>query len=279
MLNLALNARDAMPDGGRLTIELANKVLDAEYARHHAEVSPGDYVMVAVSDTGSGMPPDVLARVFEPFFTTKEPGKGTGLGLAMVYGFAKQSGGHVKIYSEAGQGTTVRLYLPRAIGAAVPAMQRSVAPIDLPHGSATVLVVEDEPAVREVTVQILRDLGYRVLEAGNGEEALRVFGDNHAAVDLLLVDVVLSGSIKGHEAARRLQDIRPDLRVLFMSGYTENAIVHHGRLDDGVQLIGKPFSREALARRVADVLGRLATPSAATADGNVVGIKSRDRGH
>src|SRR5271165_31803 len=279
VLNLALNARDAMPDGGRLTIELANKVLDAEYARQHIEVSAGEYVMVAVSDTGTGMPPEVLARAFEPFFTTKEPDKGTGLGLAMVYGFAKQSGGHVKIYSEAGQGTTVRLYLPRAIGAAVPAMQRSTAPIDLPHGSATVLVVEDEPAVREVTVQILRDLGYRVLEAGNGEEALRVFGDNHAAVDVLLVDVVLSGSIKGHETARRLQDIRRDLRVLFMSGYTENAIVHHGRLDDGVHLIGKPFSREALARRVAEVLGRSGTSSNMSEDGKIVDIKSRDRSH
>ena len=277
VLNLALNARDAMPDGGRLTIEVANKVLDEEYARQHIEVTPGDYVMLAVSDTGTGMAPDVLARVFEPFFTTKEPGRGTGLGLAMVYGFAKQSGGHVKIYSELGEGTTVRLYLPRAIGSLLPAAQRPAIPMELPRGSATVLIVEDEPAVREVAATILRDLDYRVLEAGAGPEALRVFGESGAKIDLLLVDVVLAGPMKGNEVAARITEIRPSVRVLFMSGYTENAIVHHGRLDDGVHLIGKPFHRDQLARKVAEVLN-LPPASRAPADGNVIDLGMRERG-
>jgi len=278
LLNLALNARDAMPGGGQLTIEVANKVLDAEYARRRTEVVAGDYVMLGVSDTGAGMPPEVLARAFEPFFTTKEEGKGTGLGLAMVLGFAKQSGGHVNIYSEPGEGTTVRLYLPRAVGAMLPASQRSGAPIELPHGSATILVVEDEPEVREACIAILRELGYRMLEAADGPEALRVFGENDARIDLLLTDVVLTGRMKGNELARRLTEIRPQLRVLFMSGYTENAIVHHGRLDDGVQLIGKPFQREQLARKVAAVLGagEIAPPSAR--DPKVVELSVRDRG-
>ncbi|WP_375275323.1 CHASE3 domain-containing protein [Methylorubrum thiocyanatum] len=270
VLNLALNARDAMPGGGRLTIELGNKVLDEEYARHHAEVVPGDYAMVAVSDTGHGMTPEVVKRVFEPFFTTKRDGKGTGLGLAMVFGFVKQSGGHVKIYSEPGEGTTVKLYLPRAVGVAV-AAQRTGAPVALPRGSATVLVVEDEAAVREIACAILADLGYLVLEAADGEEALRVFGANAASVDLLLTDVILPGNVRGRELSERVRAIRPEVKVLFMSGYTENSIVHHGRLDDGVQLIGKPFKREQLARKVAEVLGTgaLGAPEA----GNVVELR------
>jgi signal transduction histidine kinase len=254
VLNLALNARDAMPGGGRLTIELANTVLDDEYARGHAEVMPGDYVMVAVSDTGHGMTPEVVARVFEPFFTTKTDGRGTGLGLAMVFGFVKQSGGHVKIYSEPGEGTAVKIYLPRAIGAQVPNMQRSFTPMELPRGSATVLVVEDEAAVREIAVAILRSLGYRVLEAQDGAEGLLVFGAHAAEVELLLTDVVLPGMMRGRDLAERIVAIRPEVKVLYMSGYTENSIVHHGRLDDGVQLLGKPFKREQLARKVADVL-------------------------
>jgi CheY-like chemotaxis protein len=178
----------------------------------------------------------------------------------MVFGFAKQSGGHVKVYSEPGEGTTVRLYLPRAIGVELPGKQRPGAPVELPRGSATVLVVEDEPIVREVAAAILRDLGYRVVEAANGAEALQEFGENGARIDLLLSDVVLPGGMKGHEVARRLNQIRPGLPVLFMSGYTENAIVHHGRLDDGVHFIGKPFEREQLARKVAQVLGTSTTP-------------------
>ncbi|BAQ47628.1 MULTISPECIES: CHASE3 domain-containing protein [Methylobacterium] len=270
VLNLALNARDAMPGGGRLTIELGNVVLDAAYARNHAEVTSGDYTMVAVSDTGHGMTPEVVKRVFEPFFTTKPDGKGTGLGLAMVFGFVKQSGGHVKVYSEPGEGTAVKLYLPRAIGAAA-AVQRAAAPVDLPRGSGTVLVVEDEAAVREIACAILADLGYRVLEAADGEEALRVFGANAASVDLLLTDVVLPGTVRGREVAERVRSVRPDVRVLFMSGYTENSIVHHGRLDDGVHLIGKPFKREQLARKVAEVLGTAADPAAE--GGNVVPLR------
>ena len=254
VLNLALNARDAMPGGGRLTIELGNKVLDEEYARDHAEVVPGDYALVAVSDTGHGMTPEVVARVFEPFFTTKPDGKGTGLGLAMVFGFVKQSGGHVKVYSEPGEGTTVKIYLPRAVGA-VAAAPRIGAPVELPRGTGTVLVVEDEAAVREIACAILTDLGYRVLEAADGEEALLVFGANTASVDLLLTDVVLPGKVRGRELSERVRMVRPEVKVLFMSGYTENSIVHHGRLDDGVQLIGKPFKREQLARKVAEVLG------------------------
>jgi CheY-like chemotaxis protein len=277
VLNLALNARDAMPGGGRLTIELANKVLDADYARAHAEVVSGDYVMVAVSDTGHGMTPDIVERVFEPFFTTKTEGRGTGLGLAMVFGFVKQSGGHVKVYSEPGEGTSVKLYLPRAIGGAASNVQRSGVPADLPRGSATILVVEDEAGVREIAVAILRNLGYRVLEAPDGDEGLLVFGAHAAEVDLLLTDVVLPGKIRGRELAERITAIRPEVKVLFMSGYTENSIVHHGRLDDGVQLLGKPFKREQLARKIAEVLG-VTAGSDATAEGdNVVDLRARQR--
>jgi signal transduction histidine kinase/CheY-like chemotaxis protein len=276
VLNLALNARDAMPGGGRLTIELANKVLDADYARSHAEVAAGDYVMVAVSDTGHGMTADVIARVFEPFFTTKTDGRGTGLGLAMVFGFVKQSGGHVKVYSEPNEGTSVKIYLPRAVGNAIPAMQRSALPTDLPQGSATILVVEDEAGVREIAVAILRSLGYRVLEAPDGDEGLRVFGSHAAEVDMLLTDVVLPGKVRGRELAERITAMRPEVRVLFMSGYTENSIVHHGRLDDGVQLLGKPFKREQLARKVADVLQTTALPAPNEAD-NVVDLRARKR--
>ncbi|GJD56332.1 CHASE3 domain-containing protein [Methylobacterium dankookense] len=273
VLNLALNARDAMPGGGRLTIELANKTIDHEYARHHAEVTPGDYTMVAVSDTGHGMTREVAARVFEPFFTTKPDGKGTGLGLAMVFGFVKQSGGHVKVYSEPGEGTTVKLYLPRAIGAAA-APARTGTPVELPRGSATVLVVEDEAAVREIACAILSDLGYRVLEAADGEEGLRVFGANAPAIDLLLTDVVLPGRIRGRELSERILALRPEVKVVFMSGYTENSIVHHGRLDDGVRLISKPFRRDQLAVQVAAALGVPAQSAPATAE-NVIELLPR----
>ncbi len=275
VLNLALNARDAMPSGGRLTIELANMVLDQDYAAQHAEVAAGDYTMLAVSDTGHGMTPDILARVFEPFFTTKPDGKGTGLGMAMVFGFVKQSGGHVKIYSEPEQGTTVRIYLPRALNKAAP-VQRLRPPIELPRGTATVLLVEDEASVREIAVAILSDLGYRVLEAADGDEALRVFGTHMADIDLLLTDVVLPGKVRGRELAERVQAVRPSVGVLFMSGYTENSIVHHGRLDDGVQLLSKPFKRDDLARKVADVLAG-AQPHAQEAGGNVVPMKQSNK--
>jgi len=270
VLNLALNARDAMPGGGRLTIELANMVLDEEYARGHAEVVPGDYATLAVSDTGCGMTPEVAARVFEPFFTTKPEGAGTGLGLAMVFGFVKQSGGHVRITSEPGEGTTVRLYLPRPAGGVLPAPAAARGPVELPRGSATVLVVEDDAAVREIAGAILGDLGYRVIEAADGEEALRAFGAHMAGADLLLTDLVLPGRLRGREVAERITAMRPEVRVLFMSGYTENSIVHNGRLDEGVQLIAKPFKREQLARKVAEVLGAGAP--------NVVALRARQDG-
>ena len=275
VLNLALNARDAMLGGGRLTIELANKVLDEDYARRESDVSTGDYTMLAVSDTGHGMTPDVVARVFEPFFTTKPDGQGTGLGLAMVFGFVKQSGGHVKIYSEPGEGTTVRVYLPRAVGASAAGTQRSAVPVELPRGSATVLVVEDEPAVREIAVAMLGDLGYRVLEAADGEEGLRVFGAHASAIHLLLTDVVLPGKVRGRELAERITAIRPEVKVVYMSGYTENSIVHNGRLDDGVVLISKPFQREQLARKVAEALGDVGLPVGGGVEAKVVELKRR----
>ncbi len=278
VLNLALNARDAMPSGGRLTIELANKVLDDDYARSHAEVTAGDYAMLAVSDTGHGMSPEVAARVFEPFYTTKEDGKGTGLGLAMVFGFVKQSNGHVKIYSEPGQGTTVRIYLPRALSAPAAVLQRATEPLDLPRGSATVLVVEDEPGVREIAASILADLGYRVLEASDGEEALRVFAAQAADVDLLLTDVVLPGALRGRDVAERITAIRPEVRTLFMSGYTENSIVHNGRLDDGIRFIGKPFKREQLARKVADALAGSVDEAGSASGSNVIDFKAKREG-
>ncbi len=276
LLNLALNARDAMPDGGCLTLEVTNQVLDEDYARSHVEVTAGDYVMLAVSDTGHGMTADVVARVFEPFFTTKPDGKGTGLGMAMVFGFVKQSRGHVKIYSEPGEGTSVKLYLPRAaIGyGAVPA--HDAAPVPLIRGDATMLVVEDEPRVREVTVAILRDLGYRVLEAADGDAALRIFDAHASEIDLLLTDVVLPGKLRGRDVAEYITARHPRIKILFMSGYTENSIVHHGRLDENVQLIGKPVKRDQLAAKVAEVLARpMPSRDAGMDRTNVVQIKSR----
>ncbi len=275
LLNLALNARDAMPDGGRLTLELANKVLDAAYARGHAEVTAGDYVMLAVSDTGHGMTAEVAARVFEPFFTTKPDGQGTGLGLAMVFGFIKQSRGHVKIYSEPDHGTSVKLYLPRAIGGTAALPGRSSAPVELARAEATVLVVEDEPGVREITVAILRDYGYQVFEAADGQEAMALFDAHASEIDMLLSDVVLPG-LRGREIAERITARRPDVKILFMSGYTENSIVHHGRLDDGVQLISKPFQREQLATKVAELLG-LPAPSRAGTTAAAAAARSSHR--
>jgi PAS domain S-box-containing protein len=252
ILNLAVNARDAMPNGGKLTIETANTYLDEEYAKKDAEVTPGQYVMVAVSDTGSGIPKGNLARVFEPFFTTKELGRGTGLGLSMVYGFVKQSAGHVTIYSEEGQGTSVKLYFPRYTGDAPP--DREAAEAERPPASEgeVVLVVEDNPDVRANSVMILKELGYQVVEAANAGAALAVLASDQR-VDLMFTDVVLpdrSGRLVADEAGK----LRPGLKVLFTTGYSRNAIVHHGRLDPGVDLLPKPFSFDQLAARVRDVL-------------------------
>ena len=252
IVNLAVNARDAMPDGGKLTIETANAELDESYVQTDAEVTPGQYVMIAVSDSGSGMSKETLLRVFEPFFTTKEVGKGTGLGLSMVYGFVKQSGGHVTIYSEVGEGTTVKLYFPRFAGAvAEPGAETETS---IPHAEPgeVVLAVEDNDDVRAFSTMTLRELGYSVLEAANADEALSVLRGG-GRIDLLFTDVVLPGQ-NGRELADQAAIIRPLLPVLFTTGYSRNAIVHHGRLDAGVNLISKPFTVEQLANRVRDVL-------------------------
>lgn len=254
ILNLALNARDAMPGGGKLTIETANTHLDQDYVRLNAEVATGQYVMLSVSDTGLGMGQDIVSRVFEPFFTTKDVGKGTGLGLSMVYGFVKQSGGHVRIYSEPGEGTTVRIYLPRLIGEAA---EEENAPAQIvPEGTSeeTILVCEDDDDVRAYSVEALRELGYRVIEAHDGQSALRLLERQEGRVDLLFTDVVLPGGLTGANVAEEARRIRPDLKILFTTGYARNAIVHHGRLDPGVELITKPFNYADLAARIRDML-------------------------
>jgi signal transduction histidine kinase/DNA-binding response OmpR family regulator len=255
ILNLAINARDAMPDGGKLTIELANAFLDDAYAAQHAEVTAGQYVMLAVSDTGTGMAPEVVARVFDPFFTTKPEGKGTGLGLSQVYGFVKQSGGHVKIYSEVGQGTTVKIYLPRTRK-----LQEGLDPVaetDAAGGSETILVVEDDPGVRAAVVDMLVDLGYSVLKAESAEQGLAVIASG-ARIDLLFTDVVMPGPMNTREFARRAQEMRPGLKILFTSGYTQNAIVHNGRLDDDAFLLSKPYRKDDLARKLRSLLDGVA---------------------
>ncbi|MEH3087662.1 MAG: response regulator [Xylophilus ampelinus] len=262
LLNLAINARDAMNGSGKLTIELANAHLDEDYARQHDEVTPGQYVMLAVSDTGSGMTPEVMARVFEPFFSTKAEGKGSGLGLSMVYGFVKQSGGHIKIYSEVGHGTTIKMFLPRAMQAEDVAVRLDAGTVV--GGSEVVLVVEDDAEVREVVVAMLSDLGYRVLQASDAAKGLAVI-ESGIPVDLLFTDVVMPGALKSPEMARQARQRIPDLAVLFTSGYTENSIVHGGRLDAGVELLSKPYSREALARKVRHVLANRAQRNAAAA--------------
>jgi CheY-like chemotaxis protein len=255
LLNLAVNARDAMPGGGKLTIEVANVALDEAYALAEQDnVRPGQYVMIAVSDTGAGMPHDVLTKVFEPFFTTKDVGQGTGLGLSQVYGFVKQSGGHVKIYSEPGEGTTVKLYLPRMLVTDEPAEGHMEAR-RVPGGTRaeTILVVEDERDVRQLAVEALEELGYRVLEAEDGHTALRL-PEREQEVRLLFTDVGLPGGLNGWQLADRARQLRPLLKVLFTTGYARNAIVHHGRLDPGAELIGKPFQIASLAAKVRELL-------------------------
>jgi signal transduction histidine kinase/DNA-binding response OmpR family regulator len=253
ILNLAVNARDAMPDGGKLTIETANTMLDESYTAIDSEVVPGQYAVVSITDSGFGMPKEVIDRVFEPFYTTKEAGKGTGLGLSMVYGFVKQSGGHITIYSEQGQGTTVKLYFPRYRGATPGEGQESAdAPVPGGQHDEVVLVVEDNDDVRGYSVMILNELGYTVLEAGDAEAAIKILR-RQGRIDLLFTDVVLPGRT-GRMLADEAITIRPDLRVLFTTGYSRNAIVHQGRLDPGVQLITKPFTFEQLATRIRDAL-------------------------
>jgi PAS domain S-box-containing protein len=256
ILNLAINARDAMPDGGKLTIETANTRLDERYVARYAEVPPGQYVMICVSDTGGGMDDETLSRAFEPFFTTKEVGKGTGLGLSMVYGFVKQSGGHVKIYSEYGIGTSVKIYLPRLIGQQEEVAEQLKTIVPAGTGSEVILVCEDDAEVRAFSVEALKELGYQVLEAQDGHAAMRLLSDESAKVDLLFTDVVLPGKLTGRVLAEEARKFQPKIKVLFTTGYARNAIVHQGRLDSGVELLPKPFSFEALATRVRDVLDR-----------------------
>jgi PAS domain S-box-containing protein len=256
ILNLAVNARDAMPNGGKLTIETANTRLSEDYAVANADVEPGQYVMLAVTDTGTGMTPEVQARAFEPFFTTKEVGKGTGLGLSMIYGFVKQSGGHIKIYSEIGHGTVVKMYLPRALSeaeqaAAVPQSDTAAQP----RGQETILVVEDDGMVREYVVGLLQSLGYTVVEAANGPDAIAAL-EKAPKVDLLFTDIVMPGGLSGRELADEVHRRWPGIKILFTSGYTENAVVHHGRLDPGVHLLPKPFGKRALAVKIRTILDR-----------------------
>jgi CheY-like chemotaxis protein len=252
ILNLAVNARDAMPDGGKLTIETANVALREDYAREH-DISPGDYVMIAVSDTGFGMTPEIIAKAFDPFFTTKEVGAGTGLGLSQVFGFVRQSGGHVKIYSEPRHGTTVKVYLPRFDGAVAPIPTKVAEAVARGGGRhETILVVEDEERVRHYSVDALRELGYSVVQAANGPEALRLI-DSGQEITLLFTDIVMPG-MTGRQLADQAREKLRGLKVLYTTGYTRNAIIHGGVLDPGTNFLQKPFSVEQLAAKVRSVL-------------------------
>jgi signal transduction histidine kinase/ActR/RegA family two-component response regulator len=251
VLNLAINGRDAMREGGKIAIEAGNVTLDDAYTAHHADLEAGQYVVFAITDTGRGMDAATAARALDPFFTTKAPGEGTGLGLPQVYGFVKQSGGHLKIYSEVGEGTTVKLYLPRAVAQeTVPARRRTPPALT---GTEAVLLVDDDEIVRSTIAAMLEDLGYRVLTAANGTEAVAML-DKGAEIDLLFTDVVMPGPIGGRKLAERVREMRPSIKVLFTSGYAENAIGHNGRLDPGVELLSKPYDRERLAAKVRRVL-------------------------
>ncbi|MEH2536313.1 MULTISPECIES: ATP-binding protein [unclassified Bradyrhizobium] len=253
ILNLALNARDAMSNGGKLTLETKNVVLDENYARVNSEVRPGNYVMIAVSDTGDGIPSSLLEKVFEPFFTTKEAGKGSGLGLSMVYGFVKQSNGHIKIYSEEGHGTTVKLYLPQATGGGPEAPAGETGGYAGEHSDESILIVEDDPLVREYVVAQITRFGFHALAAGNAAEALAII-DGPERIDLLFTDVMLPGGMNGRQLATEGVKRRPGLKVLYTSGYAENALVHHGRLDAGVLLLPKPYLSADLARMLLTAL-------------------------
>jgi CheY-like chemotaxis protein len=254
LMNLAVNARDAMHSGGKLTIETASVWLDESYAQNHAEVTPGPYVMLAVTDNGAGMDADKLQHIFEPFFTTKESGKGTGLGLAMVYGIVKQSGGHIWVYSEPGQGTTFKVYFPQSEEELAPAAARPARKHRKPaRGEETILLVEDDAALKGLISKALQKYGYAVWEAANGDEALAICDKKRGPIHLLLTDVVMP-QMGGRELAERLAQLRPEIKVLYMSGYTTNAVVHHGVLDAGINFIQKPVKILSLIQKVREVL-------------------------
>jgi signal transduction histidine kinase/CheY-like chemotaxis protein len=252
ILDLALNAATAMRDGGKLTIELANVMLDEACAARHPEVNPGQYILVALRDTGTGMPADIVARAFDPFFTTQPDGQGSGLGLSMVYGFVRQSGGHIKISSEPGHGTSVKLYFRRNHDAAGHAEPRRSSPVT---GSETVLVVEDDESLRLSVVGTLKELGYEVLNAPNGSAAL-ILLESTRQVDLLFTDMVMPGPISSSALVQAARDLQPTIKILFTSGYTRNSIIHHGRLEPGIEFLGKPYRKAQLAEKIRDVLSR-----------------------
>jgi len=254
ILNLAINARDAMKEGGKLTMEVSNAMLDDQYVAGFPDVPSGQYVMLAVTDTGTGMAPDIVQRAFDPFFTTKPEGEGTGLGLSMAYGFVKQSGGHIRIYSEVGHGTTVKIYLPRSMEEAVEAPTSPPVTLTLLGGTETILVVEDDQEVQSTVVDTLSGLGYSVLKANDAEQALAVVRSG-VHIDLLFTDVVMPGPLRSPAMVAQAVQLLPRMKVLFTSGYTQNAIVHGGRLDPGVELLSKPYSREQLAYKIRQILG------------------------
>jgi CheY-like chemotaxis protein len=256
-MNLVVNARDAMPGGGKLVIETANAQVDQTYAGPNVDLKPGSYIVLAISDTGMGMDPETVTHLFEPFFTTKAPGKGTGLGLATAYGIVKQSGGAISVYSEPGRGTTIKIYLPAAEAkAAVEASGQG--PAAALRGSETILVLEDEARVRKLVCEVLAGRGYRVLEAVRGEEAIRMAREHKGRIHLLLTDVVMP-EMSGPQALEQIRARHPNVKVLFMSGYTDEAMVHHGILDSGAAFLQKPFLPETLARKVREVLASQAS--------------------
>jgi signal transduction histidine kinase len=252
IMNLALNARDAMPHGGKLTLETANTQLDESYATEHQPIAPGNYVMLAVSDTGTGMSPEVQTRIFEPFFTTKEVGKGTGLGLSTVYGIVKQSGGYIWVYSEPERGATFKIYFPR-VDQVVETAGQDRRPSDAMRGTETILLVEDDPQLRQLSSSVLAHCGYKVLVASGPEEGLAIGEENHRDIRLLVTDVVMPG-MNGRQLAERILKRSPKTRVLYISGYTNNAIVHYGVLDEGLWFLPKPFTLSALVAKVREVL-------------------------
>jgi CheY-like chemotaxis protein len=253
IINLAVNARDAMPEGGKLTIETSNVKLDEDYAKKHMGVKPGPYVMMSISDTGTGMSPEIKEKIFEPFFTTKEMGRGTGLGLSTSYGIIKQSDGNIWVYSEPGKGTTFKIYLPRVDEPIDKLKEEPV--FESLKGSETILVVEDDEVVRNLATRILKKQGYKVLEAPNGGSALIMCEDFKETINLIITDVVMPG-MSGRNLVDRLREIHPEMKVLFMSGYTDNVIVHHGILEKEIDFIQKPFTIENLSKKVREILER-----------------------